>query len=561
MNKNTFSFIITKTFFLVFLLLLLSFKSKSQNQDVIIIDTYKPVISDAFKINENPQITDTAVEKIDLIYQVSPAYYPLSYTLNPIKPAKLSGQPLSKLYKSYLKVGFGSNITPLAEFSIGNTRSAKQSIGFIYRHFSSSGKIKEYGYPGFSDNEASFYVKKFYKNHTFSTDIDFARNVIHYYGFLADQHSDITKDSTRQRFNKIGATLNYKSNYIDSSRLNHNVAFNFYSLSDLFKSMENHFGLNASINKNVSLLGKTIKNQNLGINSIIHFYNNRNLIDTSNNGMLNLFPHFSANYDLIQFTLGLNTFFEFSDNSKIHFLPSIHFNLNLYNRIFVVYGGLTNNLERNNIDKIYKENPFINTSLPLEFSYTKSKFYGGFKGSISSNLSFNASVSKSVIDQLPLFYNDTTAELLNKFLVLYDKVGVFNTHFDITFQKKEKIKLLLASNYYQYFTEKEQNAWYKPTMDVQLLTQYNLMDKFILKADIIAYNGVDAKFIYSNNPVSTKIIHLKGTTDVNLGVEYCYSKILSAFLNFNNITSSKYKQWIKYPTYGFNILGGISYSF
>jgi len=150
---------------------------------------------------------------------------------------------------------------------------------------------------------------------------------------------------------------------------------------------------------------------------------------------------------------------------------------------------------------------------------------------------------------------------LNKFLVLYDKVGVFNTHFDITFQKKEKIKLLLASNYYQYFTEKEQNAWYKPTMDVQLLTQYNLMDKFILKADIIAYNGVDAKFIYSNNPVSTKIIHLKGTTDVNLGVEYCYSKILSAFLNFNNITSSKYKQWIKYPTYGFNILGGISYSF
>jgi len=495
MNKSPFSLILIKSFVLFMFLIGTSLKGISQNQDVIIIDTYKPVISDAFKINENPQITDTTIEKIDLSYQIKPKFYPVTYSLEPIKPAKLSGQPLTKLYKSYIKLGFGSNKTPFAELCLSNTRSTKHAIGFNYHHFSSSGKINDYGFPGFSDNEVSAYAKKFYKNHLLSTDIDYTRNVIHYYGFLSEQFTEITKDSTRQRFNRIGAQINYKSTYIDSSRLNHDFSLQYYNLSDLFETMENHLAFNTLINKNINLLGKSISSQNIVIKALTHYYNNVNRNDTSNTGLVHILPNFSATYDLIQFSIGLNTFVEFSDDSKIHIFPQIHFNLNMYNNIFVVYGGITNNLQRNNIAQFYKENPFINTSVPLEFTYTKSKFYGGFKGSISSNLSFNASVSKSVIDQLPLFYNDTTSELLNKFLVLYDHVGIFNTHLDLTYQNAEKIKISLASNYYQFFTENEQSAWYKPDMDIQLSTKYNLKDKIRLKADVIGYGKTDAKFI------------------------------------------------------------------
>jgi outer membrane receptor protein involved in Fe transport len=49
--------------------------------------------------------------------------------------------------------------------------------------------------------------------------------------------------------------------------------------------------------------------------------------------------------------------------------------------------------------------------------------------------------------------------------------------------------------------------------------------------------------------------------DLNLGVEYRYSKNVSAFINFNNILNNKYERWYRYPVYGFNMLGGLTLTF
>ena len=57
------------------------------------------------------------------------------------------------------------------------------------------------------------------------------------------------------------------------------------------------------------------------------------------------------------------------------------------------------------------------------------------------------------------------------------------------------------------------------------------------------------------------LFKLKNTIDANIGIEYRYSKVLSAFINLNNITASKKYYWNFYPTQGFNILGGLTYSF
>ncbi|MCD4695055.1 MAG: hypothetical protein K8S16_02345 [Bacteroidales bacterium] len=54
---------------------------------------------------------------------------------------------------------------------------------------------------------------------------------------------------------------------------------------------------------------------------------------------------------------------------------------------------------------------------------------------------------------------------------------------------------------------------------------------------------------------------LAAMIDLNLGFEYRYSKVLSGFLNLNNILGQRYEHWYNYPTYRFNFLLGISYSF
>ena len=47
--------------------------------------------------------------------------------------------------------------------------------------------------------------------------------------------------------------------------------------------------------------------------------------------------------------------------------------------------------------------------------------------------------------------------------------------------------------------------------------------------------------------------------DINLGAEYRYSKMLSFFVNFNNIANTRYYRWEKYPSQRFNLMAGLTF--
>ena len=547
-------------FVIVIFASLISFSIKAQNQDVIIIDPYKPTISDAFKINDNPKISDSTLGKPAMSYMISPKLFSTTFELDQIKPAKMIGEPLTKFYKSFVKVGFGSKITPFGEFYFNNLRSTTQSIGVYYRHLSSSGNIKNYAYPGFSDNEAGIYARKFYKNHTLSGEVDYNRNVIHYFGFKTDDFPGISKDSIRQRFAKMGGQLKFGSTYRDSSKFNHSFAIKYFNLSDLYNEMEDHVGFNGSVDKNVKILGKSIENQNIGFKADVDYYNDINTADSSYGLAASFIHHYSFSYNILKLNAGFNASVGKSKDYKLFLYPDINLSLNLYNNFFILYGDISGKLKRNNIIDFSAENPFINTSLPLAFTNTRSMFTGGFKGSLSSYLSFNIHMSKSKVEDMPLFVNDTSSVLLNRFTLVYDTVRVFNTHVEITYQKSEKFRFLLSSDYFKYSPLNELYAWHKPDMNVKISFNYNLKNKIILKTDVFAFKDCYAK-TYNNATIPAVVpIKINGTVDFNLGIEYRYSKILSAFLNFNNVGASRYQQWYNYPTYGFNVLGGVTYS-
>jgi hypothetical protein len=567
MNKSQILQGTKKAFVFSFFILAVNYFSQAQNQDVIIIDAYKPSISDAFKINNNPKIKDTVVEKLDLKYQVSPKLYPTSFSVDPIKAAKMIGQPLTKLYKAYAKAGFGSKLTPLAEFYFGNLRSTDQSIGVYFKHLSSFGKIKDYAFPGFSDNEAGAFARKFYKQHMLSGEIDYNRNVVHYYGFYPSDFPTIpniknNKDTIRQRFAKVGGQVKFKSTYKDTMMLHHSLGIKYFNLSDLYDAREDNFNFNGTVDKRLNIIGKSFKDQGLGLLADMDYFNDVNKIDTSSGAVIRIEPHLSATYsNILKFYLGINASFQTGEESKTHLYPNANININIYNDIFILYGGITGELKKNNLIALSEENPFINTSLPLAFSNTKSKAYGGFKGSLSSYLSFNACISKSKIYDMPLFVNDTSSVILNRFTIVYDTVGVFNSHAEITYQKTEKIKLMLISNFYQYYTTNELYAWNKPNMDVKFSLYYNLKNKIIFRTDIFALSRSDAKQIVPGTVPKIESIDMEGAVDFNIGLEYKYTKILSGFLNLNNIGAVRYKRWYNYPSYGFNVIAGVTYAF
>jgi hypothetical protein len=480
----------------------------------------------------------------------------------------MTGEPLVKLYRAFIKAGFGTKTTPLAEIDYDNLRSTTSAFGFYYDHLSSAGKIKNYGYPGFSDNKAGVDAKRFYRYHTFTADIDYTRNVVHYYGFnknvydtLPDYPNLSKKDSIKQRFAKIGGKFNFFSTYKDSTKLNHALSLQYYHLSDLYKATEDFINFTGSADEKVSFLGRSVKNQNLGLAAVVNDYSDNTKIYNGNAAVIQFIPHLSAKGDIIKFNLGFNTSISTGKSSVTYLYPDLNVDFNLYNNIFILYGGLTGGLQRNNLIDLSAENPFINTSLPLQFTNTKTKLFGGFKGSLGSGFSFNASVYDENVENLPLFVTDTAAALQNKFTLVYDNVKIFNSHIELAFQKSTKIRVALSADYFQYTPTIQKEAWHQPSSDITLSFDYNLRDKIILKAAVFARGSSYAR-TFSNDTLHTvKAVNLKGVVDFNLGLEYRYSKIWSAFITFNNVAAVRYQQWYNYPNYGFTALMGLTYSF
>jgi len=54
---------------------------------------------------------------------------------------------------------------------------------------------------------------------------------------------------------------------------------------------------------------------------------------------------------------------------------------------------------------------------------------------------------------------------------------------------------------------------------------------------------------------------LQGGVDLNLGVDYRYSKIISVYLDLNNMLNYKREQYLHYSGYGFQAMLGASFRF
>ena len=133
---------------------------------------------------------------------------------------------------------------------------------------------------------------------------------------------------------------------------------------------------------------------------------------------------------------------------------------------------------------------------------------------------------------MPLYVNNlaVTDCTGNQFDVVYDDVKIVHYFGEFSISPSEKLTFNVKANYRDYEMTKEAKAWHKPAFDLSFTTKYNLRQKIILKADILA---IGKRYIKLDD--SGKIGELESAVDLNLGVEYKYSKVLSGFVQLYNL--------------------------
>ena len=517
---------------------------------------FVPTIKDAIKFSDRPEIRDSVKRLTNFQYPITsrPVFPP--YEVSPITAAKLKNEPQAKLYRSILKLGYSPFYSmPLGDFRVSSLRSRNSLWAASARHLSSNTHLANVGYGGFSENELKLSGKQFYAKHTLSGDLNYERNVVHYYGYDTSINK-LNEAFTRQRYQLIEPKVRLMSHYTDSTHINHDLTLGFHNLRNLHGESENNIKFNG--------IGSFFVNkEKLNVNFLTDFYNNRQRTDTLNNLIMTLNPSFEANGGKWHVDIGIAaTFDRFKETNSFYFYPQLNMHYDVYNNLVVPYGGITGGLIKNSMRSLVQENPFVDTTMHLCNTDNKYNFFAGLRGHLSSKASYDVKATYSRLDSLYFFVTDYRGPqtVYNQFNVIYDDAMVLNLNGQLKYQIKEKLNISAKANYYYYKTKTLVRAYGRPEFDMTFSAVYNLQSKIIVKGDLYVMGkqwGMARKTDGVNVLYNPQLI--SEWFDVNLEGEYRYSKMMSFFLRFNNIAGQRYYRWYNYPSQRFSFMIGVTF--
>jgi hypothetical protein len=535
-------------------------------------------VDKAFKITESPTAVDIPGRSVDTTYSLIPKRPSVTLGTEPIEPARIKvREPLDPIYLGYIQGGAGTYQSPFLEAMYTSTRKRDFSYGIKYRHLSANRGIRDVAFSGFSENEIAAWGKKIFRKHTLESKAAFSRDVFHYYGF-DPQDAEISKRDIRQRFELFSLDNKWKSYYRDSSKVNHDLDLNIYNLSDRLGASE--FGVFAggelhtyrgdqfyTLRTGFGL----ISYRSDGVSPFNYMDNQVEFEDTDasvDNAILHAVPQILLRTGGLSATVGLGIYLQVQNTGRFHAFPDAEVSYSLFNDILIPYAGITGSVNRVGYRTLSRSNPWVMNSLNLENSVTKYNIFGGIRGSVTDNLSFNTRVSLVQTDNMPLFVNDIIFSTENRFNVIYDDIGTFSMLGELTYANSEKWEAFTSVEILSYSTDAEAEAWHLPSHRIAIGGKYNLFDKFSAGMTL---TWIGARQVKSFLPVPPDFealpegdfaaIELDPYLDLSLQAEYRYTSRISAFIDVHNVAAARYNIYYRFPAQRAFVMGGARYLF
>jgi hypothetical protein len=532
-------------------------------EEITVIGPYEPTLPDVFKINLQPRIEAEATSMPPVSIEIEPLKINVQHSPEPVHEAPPPVEQPAVLYRNHIRGGFGNYLTPYLEFNAGSLRNSNYLLNMQLRHFSSFGKIKDYGHSAFSDNMARVSAKRYFNRVTLGADARFDHDILHHYGFLKagfpETAFNTSKDQLRQRFNRAGINLSAQSNNKQPDGFHYNTRFGYGHINDLFQTSENHFEFNTHAHAAFRLLRGNDR-QNLGVRLDFGGYYLSDSLKTWNNTLVQVFPYFRFKYQEYEITVGAGIAFDNDTSLHVRVFPDVQGRLQLVENRLAVFVGADGKIHKNSFHSLAGENPFLQSVLEYRNSANKIRFYGGLQSSIGKRLDLTASISNTIIGDMPLFVNDVAVAPYQRFTVLYDDVNLLKGSLFASYSISQHLRVTTGFDIFHYTTDFEDKAWHNPAYKLFLESWYNFSDKLAFRAAFNANGKSWAKVLNTDNGLF-EAQELASWMDISLGGTYKFSEQLHFFIDARNITAGRHFYWYNYPSHRLHIIAGAGFSF
>lgn len=519
----------------------------SKRKTIEITSTFKPVLREAVKINFNAAPPSVDSSRPTLNYTVPAQNLFFNYNPINIKPVSLqidsaSSWPLS----NYIKAGVGNVHIPYLQTGLSFGDGQHSFYNIFAKHLSSKGSL-----PFQKNNQTGVSVAGTYRTPgklEWSGKLGFNSEDYFFYGFQPDT-LDFTKGELRQRFQTFEGQVSLRNTEPTTYGLNYNPNFktSVFSGKNAFRdATEANTVLNIPVQKT---FGKSF-GFNLGLTADLTTYRPAGKQNIQNN-LYYITPSLLLKTPNLYLQAGLMPSW---DNKAFTMLPNILADITTNDQQFTVQLGWIGYYNKGTYQRFASINPWI--LQPDELMNTRvQERYFGIKGRVLENFSYSAKIGLVQYRNMPLFVNDTADG--KTFLVVYSPaVDALQLHGEIGYALGEKFSASAALTINKFTKVKDQSkAWGMLPIEFTSTMRWQLLKDVWLKGDLYAWDGPAYRTREKQARKGDKAF------DLNAGLEFKVTKQLNLWLQLNNIFNNRYERWHQYEVYGFNVLGGVIFSF
>ena len=568
--------------FLFLLSISISYTQKKENsidtESIVIVKSFTPSLSDAFKIKSNPFISDSiSNSKFELVYNLKKIPVISTFEPNKATPLKLKQKILYNPFNTFFSGAFGNknqlffNISSLVEID----RSQRFGLNFYKDGFGNDidntilRSNQNYNEIGFNHNLRN-------NQYNVNTQFKFSKSLNNYFGLnenVWDQSflNSIDPQIRRNNF-KVRSDWNWYDYFFNDFVLQANLS------TDNFGSIEKQIGLSTNFGSELArsnIKGK-IKIQGLNTRFVSSYFEKIQEEYSQSLGSLSVFWQ-NTNKDLrIKIGAGVTYFLGIDQiSNNLIYYPEIEIFYQKEENKIISYLNALGGAKLNSYSSLTDVNPYIAPTALLVPTFNKYNIQLGIRSRLASVLNFDFGLIFDEVEnynfyqRLP-FDNENELEsyrLSNAFESKYLDLSFYGFNASIIINMIKDNFIRFEASYRFFDTQQEEILWNIPSLQANWESQIKWNDHlaFSFKGSMWGDRSAAVRPIFLDQELSSDLLINEEILPIfirsSAHITYKLTKQFDLFFKGRFNSKGIHGRWSYYPEPPFLILGGITYKF
>lgn len=507
-----------------------------------VYQVYQPELKPMVKPDVSPVLPPALKEPVAQQYDVPQQTLFYSYRALPLKPLALGKDSVTLPYQNYALLAGGNFSTILTELGIGSLKGRNWNSALFSRYITQEGKLENQVYRSFLLKGAADYRAE---QHMYEAGLDVYRDVFGRYGYNHDALR-YSFDDVRMPYTSVGLTLGAVNTTPGLLGLNYHPRIKL-GYFDARQGHETTVDIQLPFTRHID----TSLSLSLAVNANLAWTTIGNTAES--NHILQLAPALSYREGGFSGKLGLYP--TIGKQGPVQILPDLAMAYQFQDLGLGLAAGWQKQRVQNTLQQLTRVNPFATPDSSSRIQTLRNEVFATATLALGRHFQVWARGAWQRASQLPLFIPQAGGDGKDFTIVYEPRVDAIVWGGGVRYAIGQDFSVDAEGSWYNFYNYSSSRVWGEPAVRLKGGFQWRILTDLQLRV----YTEIQDR-IWSRTPVGQEI-QQKGVFDFGASGEYSFVNRFGAFIRADNLLGRRNERWLGYPSFGFNLYGGLRFRF